>query len=462
VSNDARPLWSARFTEASAPEARALGRSVGFDVRLAPQEVRASVAHVHALRRAGLLSETDADALVAAIEEVGAAIDSGTVPVDEADEDVHSAIERGVTDRLGDLGARLHAGRSRNDLVMTDVRLWLLDARNRITGLLTSLVGALLARAREHAGSPMPGITHSRPAQPVTLGHHLLAHAWPLLRDLERFDDWARRAAVSPLGAGALATSTLGLDPAATADDLGFARPFENSIDAVADRDVVLEFLATASICAVHLSRLAADLVRWTDPALGWAELADEDATGSSMMPQKRNPDTAELSRAKAARISAGFAGLCAVLQGLPLGYHRDLQEDKEPAFDAADTLELVIPALAGAVERVRFDTDAMRHAASDPDLFATDVAEELVRAGEPFREAHRRTGDLLRRLDSGGRSLADLTAEEWRSFGLPDGARLLDPDRAIAARSGPGGPSAVAVNEQTTTIERAVNARLS
>jgi argininosuccinate lyase len=305
----------------------------------------------------------------------------------------------------------------------------------------------------------MPGTTHGRPAQPVTLGHHLLAHAWPLLRDLERLDGWTGRAAVSPLGAGALATSTFGLDPAATVAALGLPRAFENSIDAVADRDVVLEFLAAASICAVHLSRLAADLVRWTDPALGWAELANADSTGSSMMPQKRNPDTAELARAKAARIASGFAGLCAVLQGLPLGYHRDLQEDKEPAFDAADTLELVLAALAGAVGRVRFNTDAMRRAAATPELFATDVAEELVRAGMPFREAHRKTGDLLRRLDGEGRSLADLTEAEWTSFGLPDGADLIDPDRAIAARPGPGGPSAASIQDQAAAIERALGA---
>jgi argininosuccinate lyase len=458
VSTAGHPLWSGRFSGPPAPEAQTLGRSLGFDVRLAPQDVRASVAHVRALRRAGLVSEPDADVLAAAVEDVGRAIADGTFSFDDADEDVHSAIERGVSERLGDLGARLHAGRSRNDLVMTDLRLWLLDARERIAALLRNLVGVLCARAVEHAESPMPGTTHGRPAQPVTLGHHLLAHAWPLVRDLDRFDGWAGRAAVSPLGAGALATSTLGLDPAATADDLGFARPFENSIDAVADRDVVLEFLATASICAVHLSRLGADLVRWTDAALGWAELAGDDVTGSSMMPQKRNPDPVELARAKAARISAGFAGLCAVLQGLPLGYHRDLQEDKEPTFDAADTLELVLAALVGAVERVRFDAGAMRRAATDPDLFATDVAEDLVRAGVPFRDAHRRTGDLLRRLDDEGRSLADLTAAEWRSFGLPDGAGLLDPDRAIVARSSPGGPSAASVLDQASAIEGAVH----
>ncbi len=425
---------------------------------MAEQDVRASVAHVRALSRAGLLTDPDGDALAAAIVEVGHQISDGTFSFDDADEDVHSAIERGVIDRLGDLGARLHAGRSRNDLVMTDLRLWLLDAHARIRDLATGLIDVLLAHAREHADSAMPGTTHGRFAQPVTLGHHLLAHTWPLVRDLERFDQWAGRAVVSPLGAGALATSTLGLDPATTAHDLGFSRSFENSIDAVSDRDFVLEFLATTSICSVHLSRLAADLIRWTDPMLGWAELADEDATGSSMMPQKRNPDPAELARAKPARIAAGFAGLCAVLQGLPLGYHRDLQEDKEPAFAAADTLELVLAALVGMVERTRFDVATMRRAASDPGLFATDVAEGLVRAGVPFREAHRMTGDLLRRLEGEGRSLTDLTTAEWTTFGLPEGASLLDPDRAIATRSAPGGPSEASVRHQATAIERALS----
>ncbi len=361
--------------------------------------------HVHGLEDAGLLTSDEAAALAEALTDVGRQIAEGGFTFDHADEDVHSAIERGVTDRLGDVGARLHAGRSRNDLVVTDLRLWLLDAGRRIEGLTTMLVRTLVARAREHIETVMPGITHARPAQPVTLGHHLLAHAWALLRDLERFDQWAVRTSTSPLGAGALATSTLGLDPDAAATRLGFRRSFDNSIDAVSDRDFVQEFLADASICATHLSRLAADLARWTDPALGWAELDEAYTTGSSIMPQKRNPDTAELARAKAARIAAGFVALTSVLQGLPLGYHRDLQEDKEPAFDAADTLELVLPALVGAVDSVRFDADAMRASAADEGLYATDLAEALVRDGVPFREAHRRTGELLKGLARGERS---------------------------------------------------------
>ena len=454
------PLWAGRFTSAPAPEANLLGRSVQFDVRLAPHDIEASIAHVHGLEDAGLLTSDEAAALAEALTDVGRRIAEGGFAFDRADEDVHSAIERGVTDRLGDVGARLHAGRSRNDLVVTDLRLWLLAAGRRIEGLTTMLVRTLVARAREHVDTVMPGVTHARPAQSVTLGHHLLAHAWALLRDLERFDQWSVRTSTSPLGAGALATSTLGLDPVAAATRLGFRRPFDNSIDAVSDRDFVQEFLADASICATHLSRLAADLARWTDPSLGWAELDEAYTTGSSIMPQKRNPDTAELARAKAARIAAGFVALTSVLQGLPLGYHRDLQEDKEPAFDAADTLELVLPALVGAVDTVRFDAAAMRAAAADEGLYATDLAEALVRGGLPFREAHRRTGELLKGLAEGSRSLRDLSAEEWQAFGVKDGVALLDPDRSVGARSMPGGPSPESVRRQATALEAALAAR--
>jgi argininosuccinate lyase len=454
-----RPLWAGRFATGPAPEAHALGRSLGFDVRLAPYDVRCGLAHVQTLRAAGLLAGDEAAALRDALEAVGREIAEGTFAFSPSDEDVHSAIERGVTERLGDLGARLHAGRSRNDLVAADTRLWMLDAAARIDGGAARLAGALVARAREHAGTLMPGTTHGRNAQPITLGHHLLAHAWALVRDRVRRAQWATRTSASPLGAGALATSTLGLDPALAAAELGFERPFENSIDAVADRDAVLEFLAWTGILSVHGARLGADLVRWTDPSLGWASLDESFATGSSMMPQKRNPDAAELARGKAARVASGYARLAAVLAPLPLGYHRDLQEDKEPAFDAADTLELVLPALAGAVATIRFHHHEMRAALDDEGLYATDLAEALVHAGVPFREAHRRTGELLRRVEEEGRPLRDLDAGDWEAFGV-DGRALLDPGRAVAARSGPGGPATDSVLVQATAIERALAAQ--
>jgi argininosuccinate lyase len=454
------PLWAGRFSTPPAPEAAALGRSLRIDLRLASQDVEASIAHVGALEDAGVLDATEARAIEGALVEVGREIAGGRLVFSDADEDVHSVVERAVTERLGDLGAKLHTGRSRNDLVVTDLRLWLLGAARRIDGLLAGLIEVLVARALEHPSTPMPGTTHGRFAQPVTLGHHLLAHAWGAMRDLERLETWATRASTGPLGAGAIATSTLGLDPQATARRLRFRRPFENSIDAVGDRDFVQEFVAVASICATHGSRLAADLTRWTDPSLGWAELDESYSTGSSMMPQKRNPDAAELTRGKAARIAGDFTTITAVLQGLPLGYHRDLQEDKEPAFDAADTLELVLPTLTGMVRTVVFRVEAMLTACSDEGLYATDLAESLVEGGMPFREAHRRTGDLLKRLEAAGRGLRDLTIEEWSAFGLPDGPSHLDPVRSIQARAMPGGPSTASVLAQADALTRRLATR--
>jgi argininosuccinate lyase len=391
---------------------------------------------------------------------VGAEIAGRTFEFHPADEDVHSAIERGVTDRLGELGERLHAGRSRNDLVMTDLRLWLLDAHGRIEEGTVRLVRALVGHARRNAETVMPGTTHGRLAQPVTLGHHLLAHAWALLRDLDRLHGWRGRASVSPLGAGALATSTLNLDATRAAELLGFEDRFANSIDAVSDRDVVQEFLADAAICATHLSRLGADVARFSDESLGWAALDEAYSTGSSMMPQKRNPDVAELTRAKAGRVLGDLVALSTVLHGLPLGYHRDLQEDKEAAFDAADTLEATLAALAGCVETITFDPGAMRESARAEGLFATDLAEALVRTGVPFREAHRRVGELLRRLETEGLSFNALSPDDWTELGLPDGAGLLDADRAVRSRATPGGPSPDSVRTQADAIERIIAAR--
>jgi argininosuccinate lyase len=459
IRDEDAPLWSARFSEPPAAEATALGRSLGFDVRLAPYDVEASIAHVGAMRGAGLLDAGDATALEGALRSVGAAIAEGTFVFHPADEDVHSAIERGVTDLVGELGARLHAGRSRNDLVMTDLRLWLLTAHRRVEGGVLRLLRALVSHGREHAETAMPGTTHGRAAQPVTLGHHLLAHAWGLVRDLDRFDGWRDRASVSPLGAGALATSTLALDPTEAARALGFDDRFANSIDAVSDRDVAQEFLGHAVTLSTHLSRLAADVVRFTDESLGWASLSEAYATGSSMMPQKRNPDVAELARAKAGRVLGDLVAVSSALHGLPLGYHRDLQEDKEAVFDAADTLEVVLPALAGCVETMTFHPEAMRAAAAAPGLFATDLAEALVLRGVAFREAHRRVGELLRRLETEDLSFSALSPDDWATLGLPGGADLLDADRAVRARAMPGGPSPDSVRRQADELERRIAA---
>jgi argininosuccinate lyase len=453
-------LWSARFSSPPAPSAYALGESLHFDVRLAPQDVSAGIAHVNSLADAGLVTPDESREIAAALTQIGAEIAAGRMVFGDADEDVHSAVERALIARLGETGSRLHAGRSRNDLVVTDLRLWMIESCARLTIGVVGLIHTLVGRARQNAVEVMPGTTHGRLAQPVTLGHHLLAHAWPLMRDLERIDQWSERTSTSALGAGALATSTLGLDPVATAQRLGMRRAFSNSIDAVGDRDFVQEFLALAVICATHLSRLAADLARWTDESLGWAELDEAYSTGSSMMPQKRNPDTAELVRAKASRITGDLVAVNALLQGLPLGYHRDLQEDKDPVFDAVDTLELVLPAIAGAVGTIRFDTQAMRAACMDGGLYATDIAEALVRSGVAFRDAHRRTGALLKGLADQDRKLGDLTQAEWVDFGVPHGSAMLDPDASVAARSGHGGPSEASVLAQADAIDADLAAR--
>jgi argininosuccinate lyase len=453
------PLWAGRFSAPPAPEARALGRSLAFDRALIDVDVAAGVAHVHALEDVGVLTAEEAGALADALRDVRREMREDAYAFEDADEDVHMAVERALTERLGDVGAKLHAGRSRNDLVVTDLRLWLEAAGERIDADVRALADALIDRATEHASTVMPGTTHARFAQPVTLGHQLLAHAWALTRDRERFAQWADRTSTSALGAGAIATSTLDLDPAATAERLGLRRPFANSIDAVGDRDFVQEFLAVAAILATHVSRLAADLARWTDESTGWAELDEAYATGSSMMPQKRNPDTLELARGKAARVAAGFAQIAAVLQGLPAGYHRDLQEDKEPCFDADATLALVLPAIAGAVRTLRFDTAAMRAACVSPGLYATDLAEALVRRGLPFRDAHRRTGELLKTLAEEGRDPSSITASGWETYGVPDGATYFDPDRSVAMRATAGGPSPDSVARQVDALRAILSA---
>jgi argininosuccinate lyase len=453
VSRD-EPLWAGRFTKPPAPETYELTRSLGSDRRLARQDVEVSVAHVQGLEEAGLLTPGDAASLIEALRDVGNEIEAGAYRFASTDEDVHMAVERGVTERLGELGARLHAGRSRNDLVVTDFRLWLLGAAADIRADLGDLISALVERARETADMVVPGFTHNRPAQVVTMGFDLMGHAFALERDRDRLRDWAARTSVSPLGAGALATSTLPLDPKATAARLGFDRSFENSLDAISDRDFVLELLSAAGICGIHVSRLAADFARWSEPGPGWVEIDEAFSTGSSMMPQKRNPDVLELARGKAGRLIGDFVSLATLLAGLPLGYHRDLQEDKEPAFDAVDTLRAALPAVTGVVRTARFDPESMREAALTEDLYATDLAEALVANGVAFRDAHRRTGELLKGLAGSGRGLRDLTTEEWKRFGLPEGATMLDPERSVAARSISGGPAPDSVRAQADALE--------
>src|SRR5216683_6366618 len=343
-------LWGGRFEGGPADALARLSLSVHFDWRLARYDLLASRAHARMLHRAGLLTDTEADSMLAALDDLDEAVEDGTFRPTVADEDVHTALERGLLERLGSLGGKLRAGRSRNDQVATDLRLYLRDHARLITSRLTELETALMDQAERHLGTAAPGMTHMQHAQPVLLAHQLLAHVQAFARDAGRLRDWDRRAAVCPLGAGALAGSSLLLDPEAVAAELGFDSADRNSIDAVSDRDFAAEFCFTAALLGVHLSRLGEEIVLWSSQEFGWVEIDDAYATGSSIMPQKKNPDVAELARGKAGRLIGGLTGLLTTLKGLPLTYNRDLQEDKEPVFDAVDTLLLVLPAMAGLV----------------------------------------------------------------------------------------------------------------
>jgi len=458
----ARPVWAGRFTDGPDEAVMAFTRSLPVDRRLIRQDLAATRAHVEALARAGLL---DADERKALAEEIDALLElagADAFPFRDEDEDVHSAVERVLTERLGATGARVHAGRSRNDLVATDLRLWVKDAARALAGRARSLASALADRADEHAQTIMPGYTHLQRGQPVTLGHHLLAHAFPVLRDAERLDRAAAAASVSGLGAGALAGSTLGLDAEGTAAALGLDATFLNSMDAVSDRDFALEFLSACTIAAVHLSRLGEDLVLWCSSEFGFARPDDGFATGSSMMPQKRNPDVAELARARAGRVLGDFVSLATVMKGLPLAYDRDLQEDKQAVFDAHDALAPALEAVAGMVGTLVFDAERMRAACQDGFLLATDLAETLVRAGVPFREAHQRVARLVIELEATHRTLLDLTPEEWASLDPhlgPETAAELTPERSVARRTQPGGPAPASVRAQVADVRARLRA---
>ncbi len=451
------PLWAGRFAAGGPSEGTlAFSRSIGFDMRLAPYDVKATTAHAEALREAGVLSDDETVAITGALKAVGAEIAEGSFVLADHDEDVHMAIERALIERLGETGAKIHAARSRNDLVATDFRLWTIDAARALASAAAGLAEALAERGEEHPDAILPGYTHLQRAQPVLLAHHLLAHAFPLVRDAERLLRAAETAAVSPLGAGALAGSTIELATGATARRLGMPGAFDNSIDAVSDRDFALEFLGAGTILAVHLSRLAEDLVLWATEEFGFARPADADATGSSMMPQKRNPDVAELVRGKAGRVLGALVSLATAMKGLPLAYDRDLQEDKEPAFDAYDTLSGGLEALAAMVRGLTFDTERMAAAASGGFLLATDLAEHLVSKGMPFRDAHHLTGTIVAELEATDRAFDDVGPDEWAGWSPllgPEVAELLTPERAVRRRTTPGGTSPESVAGQLVAL---------
>ena len=395
-------LWGGRFSRGPAESTIAFTSSIAFDRRLVHQDCAILAAHARGLARAGILAEEEATLAADALKQVAEDIASGAFAVSDADEDIHSAVERALIERIPETAPRLRAGLSRNDRVAAALRLWLKDAIADLTALLGGLIETLGSVGARDAEALMPGYTHLQRAQPVRLADHLDAHASAFRRDAERLADCAGRADASPLGAGALAGTTLPIDREAVARDLGFAGVIPNTLDAVSARDFAAEFLSAAAICGVHLSRLAEEVVLWTTAEFGFAELDDAFATGSSLMPQKKNPDVAELARGKAGRLIGDLTGLLTTLKGLPLAYNRDLQEDKEPVFDAADTLAGTLSALDGLVGTLRFRTERMAEAAGDWTLRATALAEELVKQGVPFRDAHDAVGRLVTAVGSG------------------------------------------------------------
>jgi argininosuccinate lyase len=436
---------------APADDLMAFTASLPFDVRMAADDVAGSRAHVRGLARAGLVSAEDADALLTALDRVGQELAADRFRFVPDDEDVHTAVERRVTELAGEAGAKLHTGRSRNDQVATDLRLWTKRALGDVATRVLALQDVLLDRAREFEarGVTLPGYTHLQRAQPVLLAHHLLAHGWSLARDVDRLLDARRRLDVSPLGAGALAGSSLPLDPDATAADLGFASRFENSLDAVSDRDFVAESLFAATLVAVHLSRIGEEVVLWSSAEFGFVGLADAWATGSSMLPNKKNPDVAELARAKAGRLIGHLAGLLATLKGLPLAYNRDLQEDKEPLFDAVHQVSLALAAMSGLLATATFDADRMAAAADAEESAATDLAEWLVIRGMPFRRAHATVAALVREAGERGVPLVELVAAHPDLGG--EALLLLEPGVSVARRTTPGGGGPGPVKEQMT-----------
>jgi argininosuccinate lyase len=454
-------LWGGRFAGGPAEALARLSVSVQFDWRLAPYDLAASRAHARVLAGAGLLDTEELGRMLAALDDLEAACASGEFRPTVEDEDVHTALERGLLERLGTLGGKLRAGRSRNDQVATDLRLYLRDHARGVAARVVELADALVDQASRHVDTPAPGLTHLQHAQPVTFGHQLLAHVQALLRDLERLRDWDTRAAISPLGAGALAGSSLPLDPVRVAHDLGFTAAAANSMDAVSDRDFAAEFLFVAALIGVHLSRLGEEVVLWTSTEFGWVELDDAFATGSSIMPQKKNADIAELARGKAGRLIGGLVTLLTVLKGLPLTYDRDMQEDKEPVFDAVDTLELVLPALAGMISTMTVRVDRLAAAAPAGHTLATEVAEWLVRRGVPFREAHDVTGSLValclaRECELGDVSDVDLAAVSQHL--TPEVRSVLSVRGALEARGTPGSTGPRAVAEQLAAVSDKVD----
>lgn len=452
-------LYSGRFTQSPAEAMKELSLSTHFDWVLAPYDLQQSRAHARVLHRAGLLTDDELSRMLAGLAELDERVADGRFVPSPSDEDVHTALERGLRELLGEeLGGKLRAGRSRNDQVATDFRLYLRDNLAQIIADVVALAAAVTAQADRYVDVAAPGFTHLQRAQPVSFGHELAKHAHAFLRDIERLQDADKRIALSPMGAGALAGSSLPLDPEAVADELGFDGVLANSIDAVSDRDFVAEFLFATTMLGVHISRLGEEICLWSSVEFGWARLADEFSTGSSIMPQKKNPDSAELARGKAGRLIGNLTGLLATLKSLPFAYNRDLQEDKEPVFDTVSQLELLLPALTGTVATLEFNTDRMTSIADGGFALATDIAEWLVRQGMPFTQAHEVSGRCVQIAESRGVELIDLTDEDFASVSetlTPQVREVLTVEGALASRATVNGTAPSRVRDQIVSLQQ-------
>lgn len=453
-------LWGGRFSGGPSEAMFALSVSTHFDWVLAPYDVLASKAHAKVLNRAGLLSDDDLHTMLTGLDQLGADVADGSFGPLPTDEDVHGAMERGLIDRVGpEVGGRLRAGRSRNDQVAAMFRMWLRDAVRGVAQDVADLIDAIVEQAKAHPDAIMPGKTHFQAAQPILLAHSLLAHAQPLLRDLERIKDLDKRLAVSPYGSGALAGSSLALDPEAIAAELGFDSAVDNSLDGTASRDFAAEAAYVLAQIAVDLSRFAEEIIAWSTPEFGYVTLHDAWSTGSSIMPQKKNPDVAELARGKSGRLIGNLTGLLATLKAQPLAYNRDLQEDKEPVVDSVSQLRIVLPAFTGLVSTLAFHEDRMRELAPAGYTLATDLAEWMVRQGVPFREAHEASGACVRIAEARGVGLDELSDEELAGVDkrlLPEVREVLTVDGAVASRTTRGGTAKVRVEEQRERVAAA------
>lgn len=449
-------LWGGRFSEPTDQDLRALNDSIGFDIRMWRQDIAGSIAYARAIRDAGVITADEADQIIQGLEHVHAEFESGDFELKDGDEDIHTAVERRLTELIGATGGKLHTGRSRNDQVATDLRLWTIDATDELENALRAFQSAVIKQAEQHLNTLLPGYTHLQPAQPISAAHWLMSFFWMIQRDVERLQDMKKRTAVSPLGSGALAGHSFGLDRAKLAAELGFDSHSQNSLDAVSDRDFVAEILFVVALLGTHLSRLAEDIIIYSNPRFGFITLNDRYSTGSSLMPQKRNADPMELARGKVGRFVGNLTTLLTVLKGLPSTYNKDLQEDKEALFDSFDHIMKILPVITAVVDTLKLNTDSMRDALQD-DMLATDLADYLVRRGMPFREAHHVVGRVVRLASEKQCSIRDLALSDLQAINdlfVDDVADVFDFDQSVSMKDADGGTARAAVEKQIATAK--------